>query len=441
MLSDREYRYWTTQNGDRQYCWLVLEQLDELVSCNDEYTLTGPDGKTATFVAEKEADEADAAVKDADEQDQGIPNLWPKLGIPLSQAKLRYVYLVDFSDTRIVTIVQDDQYFYLLDITTEDKTITRVTYRETLSKLVAALAGKLRKQLNLKLRSKAKLKKTQISNLKGVVPVDFIGKSSTEQVQLFRKYAGQSKKNLDLSGLLFLEEEVILQAGDGSPFRHEEVTLYQNHRLTDFNWMSRFPDMNILSIWYNSHIKDAAIDNLARNGTKLEILEFHNCNRLTGRIMIPISTMPMLDKLIIDNQKCQLHEELQETVISNKEWEELENNSLTLLFINSLNLTLDFINFVVMSFKAITTFYMDEAVLAKLEKNSSSGGKDKEDPILFRSIQNQKQGFKRFRDVKIYDLVKHKGACTISDSMRRVIEQQTPGYFEREAARRQAAAT
>ena len=69
---------------------------------------------------------------------------------------------------------------------------------------------------------------------------------------------------------------------------------------------------------------------------------------------------------------------------------------------------------------------MNEIILDKLKTNSASGHKDKEDSIMFHSSKDTTNGFKRYKDVKVYDLVRNKCGNTYSESMLKIIRDRNP---------------
>lgn len=405
--SEREFKHWITKHCDRKQCWLVVAKLGEMLLHKDT-VITGPNNQPV-------------------QRDQ----------LALTHDSLEYVYTVYLKDGHLLALIQDKGYYYLLDnkeiIVKEGEEETKdykssITYDTSLSKLINRITSSNRKKLALKHKDKIKLKQSEKRQLQGVVPIDFIGKSHPVQVKLFRDFIKQNPKRLDLSGFYLLEPQVITDTAVWGKmnFTQEEVILYQNNRFHKFEWLKYFPKVKTLSLWYINQVQDSDIDMLVASAQGLEILEFHYCFQLTGRVLIPISKLPILDKLIISNTQCSLQEQTFETVISDKEWSKLENTSVTLALIDSHNLTLDFIDFFLRSFKSVEHFIMNEIMLGKLEKNSADGGKDRETPVSFHSIADTTVGFKRYRDVRIYDLVRNKTGNTFSSAMLKKIKERSP---------------
>jgi hypothetical protein len=117
-----------------------------------------------------------------------------------------------------------------------------------------------------------------------------------------------------------------------------------------------------------------------------------------------------------------------ETVITDEEWSTINNTTLEVLLIDSLNLTLDFIDMTLKYFKRIEHFIMNDEILAKLEKNSINGHLT--ETVSFHSITDVHKGFKRCRDIKIYDLIRNKCGNMFSDSMLNKIKERNPDKAE-----------
>jgi hypothetical protein len=404
VLNEREYKFWITKNCDRRNCWIVLAQLGYMINHVD----------TKLYHEKKEV---------------------PREELSLVHDGLEYVYLVDFASDRLITLVQDKDYYYLIDNTE----VTRIeggeqfkdykssiTYSHTITGLINTMSGAMRKKLKIKLNTKATLKKSEETALKGVIPLDFIGVSHDEQVALFKRYASDPlhKSCLDLSGFYILDPSVIVDTC--VEFNQEQVVLYQNNRFQTFAWLKCFPKIKVLSMWYISSLVNDAVDELVACAPQLTTLEFHSCFQLNGRILIPISKLASLEKLVINYDKCNLQECAYETIIKDEEWAQIKNRSLKIVLIDSHNLTLDFIDFFLKSFKEVNHFIMNEIILDKLKTNSASGHKDKEDSIMFHSSKDTTNGFKRYKDVKVYDLVRNKCGNTYSESMLKIIRDRNP---------------
>ena len=420
VLNDREYRYWLTKNCERHNCWVVVAKLGEML-LHKETTYTGPSG--------------------------------PVDSIPLHHDALKYVYLAHFEEDRVTTIVQDDQYYYLID-NQKTKTATvaepraepesgadaeqeqkeydlytsDIKFHTDIKGLISMMSGGQRKRLKIQLSKKAKLKAKDVSALNGVTYIDFINKTHEEQVELWKTYMKQQKDHIDLSGFFLLEPQVLIDAGvKGS---QDQIIINQNNRFYNFEWLKLFPKLKVLSIWYVNMLQDEHVGQIAKTAPNLNTLELHNCYQVTGRALIPLFGMHLMEKLIFNNEKCSLQESGLETVITDEEWMQINNASLNILLIDSHNLTLDFIDLVLKRITGLKHFIMNEIILEKLRKNSASGCDDDREPVTFHSASNLQSGFKRYRHVKVYDQVRNKCGNMFSDAMLKIIAERNPERAE-----------
>jgi hypothetical protein len=353
-------------------------------------------------------------------------------GEHLANFDLRYVYFTKAVDPgRLTTLVADPFYYYVLDneLTDAGSIRSRIYIHECPVKLVELLPEDLRKYMHLKTIKQilAGLSKKDKENLAGILPLDFARASHEQQVKMLTLKFKSENETVNLTGFYTLTPRVIIEAG----VRWEQIqtiVMNANEQLnSNLNWLFYFPQLKTLTIW-NSEITDAALTNIARYAPNLTIFEVHQCPQITGRCLIELAKMPRLNKIIIDNELCRLQDTTYETVISNEEWGLIKSETIDTLFINSANLTLDFIDFCLKSFRQITNFIMHELVLRKLEKHSRSG--HTEHKISFHSAVNLNEGFYRYVDVRITDLVRNKIAPAFSEAMLRKIKERDPSKAE-----------
>jgi hypothetical protein len=392
-LSDREYRYWITQNCPRQNCWIVMARLGEMIS-HPGTTVYGPDG------GEQE--------------------------LKLKHDNLKYVYFAHFDKNRVTTLVQDTEAYYLIDNEqledSKEATVKSVIHCGTnLAKILEHVTGARKKAIGLKSRDKAKLTARQVQALRGVTYIDFINMPKAAQMTLWERYIFEHRDGrLDLSGFTMLEPDIL----QSKPMSYRELVLYQNNLINSFSWLGCIKGLKTLSIWFNNSIQDTDIAAIAEAVPMLEVFEVHSCMSLTGRALLPLSQMRMLNKLVINNTGCRWQEKSYETVIRDQEWEAIDNTNLQVLLIDSYNLTLDVIAFILRAFKALQNFIMCPEMLEKLDKNSAPGYLDEK--VTFHSAENLQQCFSRRRDIRVFDLVRNKCGNTFSDSMLKKIRELDP---------------
>ena len=75
VLNEREYKYWITKNCDRRNCWIVVARLGDMINHVE----------TKVYHEDTEI---------------------PREELTLVHEGLEYVYLVDFSQDRLIALVQ-----------------------------------------------------------------------------------------------------------------------------------------------------------------------------------------------------------------------------------------------------------------------------------------------------------------------------------------------
>lgn len=407
----RKYLYWCIKNGKKDQLWFVAARLGEMLE--HEKTVTDPNNNKTN-------------------------------NCPLKHENMTYVYNCCISEDHFTIFVEDQQYYYIIDnqrvVTKQDdgepqvSISSNVWYHTCPIKLISKIPNGLRKRLQLKLHSRDKplnfkFKTAQLEALKGVLPQDFSRASHQEQVELWIKYTEQLKNNnvevLDLSGFFFFKPRVIIEAN--KKYNFTTVLLNQNVNINSLNWLFYFPQVNIVSLWYLNSLEDDHLKGINNYCPLVTTLEFHQCPNISGRSLLHLFKMKVLENLIIDNDKAIFHDHnnLKETVITDKEWSSVDlNKSIKHLLINSTNLTRDFIKPLLSKVYYLEHFIMNDTILVQLQKNSSSGHSDR--VVKFHSEQNLQQGFKRNQDVRVYDLVKDKFGPMFSESMLNKIKALDP---------------
>ena len=450
-LSDREYTYWITKNCSRTQCWIAVARIDDILSHRHltlyhnfeqvpiivdtvemDKLIVAAQAKTATATATATATDIDA-VDEIRRKCQLDANR-KALGF----SKLTYVYTVRLDENRFSALLSDETRYYCIDnVLTDTHGYESTIYIiDNLDKVCQYIPTKLRSRLKLVKPQKAKLHKRDIIALKQIVSVDFIGRNDQQQQFLWKKYVAQAanseKKTLDLSGLLMisdknleLELELDVEVSGIGIDQIKTIVLYQNNKIKSFDWLKQFTNLKTLSIWYFNMLSDNDIYQITEATPKLESLELHSCFGLTGRCLIPISKLNLLNRLMLDNPRMSCQENTYTTVIGPKEWAKLSNSSLELIMINSDNVTLDFVSYLLASFKGITRLVLGLIVLNKIKPNMSNGYE--KESVIFQAFEDPKTGYKLHKTVRSINLLKDQyDDEPFSKSMLEVIKRQNP---------------
>ena len=349
------------------------------------------------------------------------------------ELNIKYIYLSKCSDNRVTTILCDDLYYYLIDnqvnaasdAEQQQDIKSNIWYNKSIVDLIDMIPADLCKYINIKSIDKiiAHLSNSDKKKLESVLPLDFA--RTTDPVTLWRSFIESKSNTLDMSNLYAFSPRTIIEAG----VKIENIkTLILNQNILfaeSLSWLFYFKGLETLTLW-NINLSDEDLTNIHKYAPELSILEFHHCQNITGRALLPLNKLTKLDKLVINNQECKLQNFTYETIITDEEWKSLKgtNTSVTSLLIDSANLTLDFIDFALKTYTSLNSFIMHDKVLEKLEKNSRNGHSDRK--INFHSIENLSKGFSRQAEVKVMDLVRNKVGPAFSQSMLRKIKELDP---------------
>ncbi len=449
-LSTRDYQYWITKHCPRAQCWIVIARLEEILSHknltlyrNDVPVSITIDKERHKFFVDK-AKKLSDTIGDKDNYASALKKIDDHLKSEankreLNFGKLSYVYSVKMDENCFSALISDDSCkYYVIDNVLKDKCEcdskceceesesepkSTIYVIDTLESVYNYIPKNLRIKLGLIKHTKIKLKPIDVKALKSTISVDFIGRSDSEQQLLWKKFVEQSMDILDLSGLLMLENRNMKL--DKQYPAIKTIIIYQNNNITKFDWLSHFPNVNTFSIWYSNTVSDDNVSIITQLCPKLESLEFHSCFNVSARSLISICKLSFINKLMFDNPRMRCQENTFSTVIGPKEWSEIENSSLELLMINSDNLTLDFISYIVSSFKVVNRFVIALAVLDKVRKDMHPGYEKAN--IIFQAFEDTEIGFKINRDIKFTNLLKDKyNDEPFSKSMLEVIKRNNP---------------
>jgi hypothetical protein len=390
MTDVREYLYWIGKNCSKAQLNVIYDNICAMTS-HDGLTLSGPSGSDS-----------------------------PKLGEDFT---LKYVFLSKFAENRASAMVYDGSFYYIIDNTMIDEVIkSSIWYHSCPISLVDGLPEDLFKYLGLKTvkQALANLSKKDREALDSVLPLDFVLASVDKRQEVWNSWVKTLTSVMDLSSFTDIEPSLICEQLS----QIQTLVLNRNEQLTkSLSWLVNLPNLTVLTVW-DAPISDDALVDIHKYADKLKIVEFHYCPYLTGRALLSLTKLPIIDKIVIDNVQCKLQETTFETVITDREWSTVKADTLTTLFVNSGNLTLDFIDFCLKRFTGLTNFIMHDLMLQKLEKNARSGHSDRK--ITFHSSTNIDSGFYRYADVKISDLVRFKIGPAFSEAMLRKIRELDP---------------
>lgn len=266
------------------------------------------------------------------------------------------------------------------------------------------------------------LKKVQRTELSKCSFMDFINlPHEADRVKLFDQYAEQSGELLNLTHMYTITPALLGQIQIHS--KVNQIVLYQNFQIDDFAWFSKFPNLKLLNIFYCHQIEQKHIEQMVQVVPGLEVLNIHSCTRINVRVLIPIFKLSKLSKLCIDDLQFWCQKGVFELFIFPDEWKQMKCPSLQQIAINSQNLTMDVIDYILLSCPNIKQFIVDDATLKLLLKNVVNGY-DTDDIMSFHSWQDPSKGCEVRKKITFKNLMKDNyNAEPFSDSMLKKIKE------------------
>jgi hypothetical protein len=160
---------------------------------------------------------------------------------------------------------------------------------------------------------------------------------------------------------------------------------------------------------------------IVSNLSNLRELSIHLCPQINIRILLDVCKTENFNLKILNLNNpalvCQPNDYA--GMITDEEWKLFKNYSVTQLFINSTNTSLDVIDYIKTSFVRLDTLILDEVVYTNLKKNLVPGtpGVKK---ILICSTSNKK--IELPRDFMIRNLLRSRFQKPFSDSMMKIMQ-------------------
>lgn len=266
------------------------------------------------------------------------------------------------------------------------------------------------------------LKKIQKDELDHLSYMDFINISSElRYMMLLNRYIDQSGETLNLIHNYSITPALLNNIKDN--FRIKELIIYQNFQINDFQWLRHFPNVKLINLFYNHQIEQKHFEQIVQILPNLSVFNIHFCSRINLRVLIPILKLQQLEKLAIDDSQFWCQRSVHELFILPQEWKNIGCQTLQKVGINSLNLTLDVIDYLLDACPNIIQFTVDESVLKYINKNIVSGF-EKDNVIIFNAWQNPSRGFQIHKKVSFNNLLKDNyNSQLFSESMLKKIKE------------------
>jgi hypothetical protein len=185
----------------------------------------------------------------------------------------------------------------------------------------------------------------------------------------------------------------------------KQLILNNNYQLHSLDFLSKFKNLESVEFSYCNNIIQDHIIELCKYCPYLTTANFHYCCCLNIRILLPLLKLPYIKNICInyDNMWCQKGP--YELFILPNEWELIDCLSLERIAINSKNMTLDIIDYIVKACPNIKEIFIDEEILTSVESNIINGY-NIDEKLVFRPWQTPEKGLQVCKKIKFKNLYK-----------------------------------
>ena len=166
-----------------------------------------------------------------------------------------------------------------------------------------------------------------------------------------------------------------------------------------------FPNIKCLDFRCMPNIKINDIQSLYNCTRNLEIINLHNMANLNIRILLSLYRMPKLTKILINDPIffCQYSED--QLFINKDEWKILISESITTICINSLNMNMDIVDYIIKSTINLETIIICQNIYNLCIKNMIVGSGVRENKsneyLIFYSWEDVKCNNRSISGIKV----------------------------------------
>jgi len=303
-----------------------------------------------------------------------------------------------------------------------DSTIFKL---EQMSDLKLCLTRKERKLIGLRDIEHWKLKQQQDEFTQFIHLI-----SDDEYIKQLRRHIDHVGETLNLTHNYTLRPDLLQKVGLCS--KVTQLIIYQNFQINDFQWLANFPNIRLINIFYAHQMEQSHFQQIVDCLPDLEVCNIHYCTRINLRVLIPLLKLRHLEKLAIEDAQFWCQKGVHELFVLPTEWKSIYCPSLQKVAINSTNLTLDVIDYLLTACPNIQHLIVDDDVLKSVSENIEAGT----DPDLMLSVsswQNPQKGFMIHQKVHFKNLLRNNYSSQMfSDSMLRKIKELRAQRGEKE---------
>lgn len=304
---------------------------------------------------------------------------------------------------------------------------SKIYLLQNIKHILTCLTGGELKHIGIRKKnwSAADLKKIQKDEIDKLSYLDLI-KIDSEKTYLYglKNYISQVGQILNLTHNYSVTPAILNQLKPKDTIRVKELILNQNFQLDDFSWLKNFPNLRLLNFWYAHRIEQSHIEQIVDILPEIEVINIHYCCRINIRVLIPILKLSNLQKIAIDDAHFWCQKSIHELFILPHEWKNIYCETLEKVAINSTNLTLDVLDYILTSCPKVSQFLVDDNILNMVSRNVIPGN-DKGQLMTIHSWQHPNKGFQIHKNITFKNLFKDTYSSQLfSESMLKKIKEQ-----------------
>jgi len=232
----------------------------------------------------------------------------------------------------------------------------------------------------------------------------------------------QQKESLDLVGMFWITD--LTFKGLKLPQIHS-LTINQNFRLSNFEWLATsFPNLRQLDLVNQASLTLEGVNRICQACPKLHEFSLHYCPQVNIRILLDILKLPQVQKVCLNQIDLICQTNPYSGLVGPNEWLEIECPSLEKLLINSTNLTLDVIDYLMPVCPNLKRLVIHPTIAEKLRTNviemGDELGLEKTTELIVAGLNNKQFTIKR--PFKIKGKLKDNFDEPFSESMQKKIK-------------------
>jgi hypothetical protein len=306
---------------------------------------------------------------------------------------------------------------------------SEVTRLCNLGEICQILSAKELKLIGLRRKDflKSDLKKVQRDELSRTCFLDFVGLQDDGDVKYltilkrFVASASQTNGQLNFTHNYTLRAKYLSMLNMAETKNVTSLSINQNFLIDDYAWLAKFPTVRALSFWYNHRLDLPLVQQICQMMPQLEVINFHGCCCINLRILLPLLKLRNLVKIAVDDPMFWCQKGIHELFILPEEWKTLHSDSLEKIAINSDNLTLDVIDYIIGVCPKLQQFIISDKLLPMISRNATSGYQP--NIVSFHSWDSPNKGLQFHRNIRFKGMFKDTyNAQMFSESMLRQIQ-------------------